>query len=145
MLPKILVVEDSQLVLKIIRHVAQQQQDFEFLFAESFAQAQHIVAQYHAPQAEGIFAALVDLNLPDAPNGEVVDFTLKKKINTVVLTGSFDEERREALLSKGIVDYVTKEGRFSYEYALGVIRRINKNRSMKVLVVDARCIYNLQY
>jgi diguanylate cyclase (GGDEF)-like protein len=34
------------------------------------------------------------------------------------------------------VDYVTKEGRFSYEYALSVIHRLIKNQFTEVLVVD---------
>lgn len=131
MLPHILVVEDSPMVLKIIRHVAQRS-EFPVLYAENFAQAKVLVENAETP----IFAALVDLNLPDAPNGEVVDYTLSQKINTIVLTASFDEQRRESLLAKGIADYVGKEGRFSYEYALGVVDRIYRNQQIKVLVVD---------
>jgi len=52
------------------------------------------------------------------------------------LTGSFDEEKRETLLNKGIVDYVTKEGRYSYTYAVNLINRIYLNQQIKVLVVD---------
>lgn len=87
-------------------------------------------------EAESIFAALVDLSLPDAPDGEVVDYVLNNHIPTIVLTGSFDTERREQLLAKGIVDYVTKEGRYSYQYALGVLARLVKNQKIKVMVVD---------
>lgn len=132
MLEKVLIVEDSSMVMKIIRHVAQQQNDFDFYYAEDFAQAKKLVVE----QGHNFFAALVDLNLPDAPDGEVVDYALKQKINTIVLTASFDETKRSKLLDKGIVDYVTKEGRFSYEYALNLVRRIAKNRDIKVLIVD---------
>ena len=132
MLPQVLIVEDSPMVMKIIRHVAQQYHQFEFLFAESFAEAKKIT---ETPGVE-LFAALVDLNLPDAPNGEVVDYVLNRGINTIVLTASFDEQKREMLLSKGIVDYVTKEGRFSYQYAINLIQRIYKNQSIKVMIVD---------
>ncbi|GAB1258362.1 response regulator [Aurantivibrio plasticivorans] len=128
--PKILVVEDSPLVLKIIRHVANAG-GYDVDYAESFSKTKALVDQ-NPPY----FAALVDLNLPDAPNGEVVDFALQHNINTIVLTASFDEQKREALLSKGIVDYVTKEGKFSYQYALGVIDRIYNNQHIKVLAVD---------
>lgn len=129
---KILVVEDSPIVTKIIRHVAQQSLDFEVFYADSFAAARQLVEQHR----DGFFAALVDLNLPDAPDGEVVDYTLAEKIPTIVLTGSYDDEKREALLDKGIVDYVLKEGRYSYDYAVNLIKRLRKNTAIKVLVVE---------
>lgn len=129
---KILVVEDSQMVMKVIRHVMAQEPTIEAYYAESFAQAKEVYEDIK----DELFAALVDLNLPDAPDGEVVDYMLDMGVPTIVLTGSFDEERREELLSKGIVDYVTKEGRYSYTYAVHMINRLSKNQDIKVLVVE---------
>ncbi len=130
---KILVVEDSEMVMKVLRHLMQSvAATFEPVYATSLAQALQSYEQF----PNDFFAALVDLNLPDAPQGEVVDFTLSKKIPTVVLTGSYDEKRREQLFNKGIVDYVTKEGRYAYSKAVGMISRLEKNQRIKVLVVD---------
>lgn len=129
---KVLVVEDSAIVMKVLKHVLGASDIFDYYFATSFAQAK---ATFEAHGGD-FFASIVDLNLPDAPNGEVVDFTLENRIPTIVLTGSFCEEKRTMLLGKGIVDYVTKEGRFSYEYALSVLVRLVKNQGVKVLVVD---------
>ena len=128
---KILIVEDSSMVMRVIKHVVKQASIFQPLYAETLAEAQSLVAAHG-----DIFAAMVDLSLPDAPNGEIVDFTLSHSIPTIVLTGSFDTERRNALLSKGVVDYVTKEGRFSYVYACNLVHRLIKNESVPVLVVD---------
>jgi len=129
---KVLIVEDSPIVAKILLHMAKQEIEYEAVLATTFAEAR---SKY--TENDGVFfAAIVDLNLPDAPDGEVVDFTLKNKIPTIVLTGSFDEERRESLLSKGIVDYVTKESRYSYQYALRLVNRLRDNESVKVLVVE---------
>jgi len=129
---KILVVEDSPIVTKIIRHVIKTEPSIEAHYAASFAEARVLVETL----GDELFAALVDLNLPDAPDGEVVDYTLEQKLPTIVLTGSFDEARREKLLSKGIVDYVAKEGRFSYSYAVNLVNRLYKNQAIKVLVVE---------
>ncbi len=129
---RVLVIEDSAMVTKVIRHVISQDAEIEAIYVSSFAQAKFAYEQ----MKDDLFAALVDLNLPDAPNGEVVDYMLERKVPSIVLTGSFDEEKREALLSKGIVDYVTKEGRYSYNYAVNLINRIHANQNMKVLVVD---------
>lgn len=129
---KILVVEDSPIVTKIIRHVMKSSVDFEAYYADSLAATKLLVEEHKGE----FFTALVDLNLPDAPDGEVVDCTLAEKIPTIVLTGSYDDERREALLDKGIVDYVLKEGRYSYDYAVNLIGRLKKNCQIKVLVVE---------
>src|SRR5690606_13087156 len=40
------------------------------------------------------------------------------------------------LFSKGIVDYVTKEGRYAYSKAVSLFQRLEKNQQIKVLVVD---------
>lgn len=130
---KILIVEDSDMVMKILRHLVQSSSlPYDPIYATSLAQA---VALYDESPTD-FFAALVDLNLPDAPDGEVVDFTLSKKIPSIVLTGSYDEKRREQLFNKGIVDYVTKEGRYAYSKAIAMIHRLEKNQHIKVLVVD---------
>ena len=130
---KILVVEDSDMVMKILRHLMSTALPHdEAFYAGSLAQAQALYEEHNGE----FFAALVDLHLPDAPNGEVVDFTLAKKIPTIVLTGNYDEEHREHLFSKGIVDYVTKEGRYAYSQAITLIQRLEKNQFIKVLVVD---------
>ncbi|WP_386714822.1 response regulator [Litoribrevibacter euphylliae] len=130
---RILVVEDSPIVLKILRHIVNQELDpkcYQVDYVDSLAGAKESIQQ------QDYFAALADLNLPDAPDGEVVDFILDKGIPCIVLTGSYSEERREKLLTMGIVDYVVKESRFSYAYAVKLVQRLTLNEFIKVLVVE---------
>ena len=129
---KVLLVEDSALVLKVMRRLIQEQGEFEADFAETLAEANTLIGD----EPEKYFAAVVDLNLPDAPKGEIVDLVLSKKIPTVVLSASYDEKNRDKLIAKGVVDYVIKENRYSYNYALKLMTRLNKNHNIKVLVVD---------
>lgn len=130
---KILVVEDSDMVIKVLRHLVQTLlPDYQAIYAANMEQVKQVCDEHQ----DSFFAALVDLNLPDAPDGEVVDYTLSKKIPTIVLTGSYDEKKREQLFSKGIVDYLTKEGRYAYSKAVEMILRLEKNQQIKVLVVD---------
>jgi diguanylate cyclase (GGDEF)-like protein len=129
---KVLIAENSPIVAKVLLHIAKQSLNFELLLATTFAEVQALLAQHQS----SIFAALVDLSLPDAPNGEVVDFTLANNIPTIVLTDAIDDKHREQILAKGIVDYVAKEGRYSYQYAVNTIHRLEKNQSIKVLVVE---------
>ena len=129
---KFLLVEDSPIVAKIIKHISRSASDLHFDLASTFDEAKQLIQQ----TKEAYFVAVVDLNLPDAPNGEVVDYTISQKIPTIVLTGTYDDEKREAMLSKRIVDYVVKESRFSYEYVLKLIQRLARNQDIKILVAD---------
>ncbi|PCI71132.1 MAG: diguanylate cyclase response regulator [Gammaproteobacteria bacterium] len=129
---KLLLVEDSSLVLKVLKRIIDNNAEFEADFAETYAEAKLLIAD----KPEKYFAALVDLNLPDAPKGEVVDLVLQNKIPTIVLTSSYSEKRKDDLISKGVVDYVVKETRYSYESAIKIISRLSKNHNIKVMIVD---------
>ena len=128
----ILVVEDSPMVLKVLKQFIAQHDDLKPQFAETLGQATELIARATTP----FFACLADLGLPDAPNGEIVEFSLAKKIPTIVLTGSYNEENRNSLLARGVVDYVVKESRFAYEYAVKLLVRLSKNEATHVLVTD---------
>jgi len=80
--------------------------------------------------------ALVDLTLPDAPNGEVARLTLNQKIPTVVLTSAIDEFKRQQMLEMGVIDYVLKDNRDSYLFAVKLITQLLQNQGRKVLVAD---------
>lgn len=128
----ILVVEDSPLVLKILEHLFRQEADLQPLFCASLGEAQVLLEASSAL----FFAAIVDLNLPDAPHGEIVDLVLQYSLPCIVLSGSYDEQRRDELLLKGVVDYVLKESQHSYEYAFRLIHRLERNSHMKILVAE---------
>lgn len=128
----ILVVEDSQLVLNVLERMFRQQADLQPLFCASLHEAQVLLET----SAELFAAAIIDLNLPDAPDGEIVDLVLQYHLPCIVLTASYDEQRREEMLLKGVVDYVLKESQYSYEYAFRLLHRLERNRSVKILVAD---------
>ncbi|MBU3020562.1 response regulator [Aestuariibacter sp. A3R04] len=127
----ILVVEDSQIVRKIINKLVEDNPHFHSVLCSDYAEAKQKLQS-----GETYLAAIVDLNLPDAPRGEIVDLTLAHDIPTAVLTGNFDENLRSALIDKGVLDYITKESRYSYMQVIKLIDRLRKNLTTKVLVVD---------
>ena len=130
---QVLIIEDSPLVMKIIRHVARSElKDLDPIYAHTLKEAQAI----YNTHKDSIYAALADLTLPDAANGEVVDYLLENNVPTIVLTASVDDTKRETLLNKGVVDYVIKESRFSYSYAIGLLNRLYRNQNIKVLVAE---------
>lgn len=130
---KFLLIEDSPLVVKIMRHLLKETSHLQCDVANSLAEAQQFLRNR---KEHRYLAAVVDLNLPDAPNGEAVDLTLALKIPTLVLTGSMEQHIRDAMLEKHIVDYIIKESRYSYESAIHMVERLEKNETLTVMVVD---------
>ncbi|QRV24264.1 response regulator [Marinomonas foliarum] len=129
---KILVIEDSPVVLKVLHHLLSQTALFTPILCACYKEAEEKLAL----SGEEYFAAIADLNLPDAENGEVVDLVLSHKVPCVVLTGNFDDKLRLRLLNKGVLDYITKDGRYSFNHVVKVIERLDRNRDIKVLVAE---------
>ena len=128
----ILVVEDSKSVSNALQALLTKELNCNCVVAHTQKEASTALLKY-----KGNFSvALLDLGLPDAPNGEIVDFVTKFDIPTVILTGSKLEEVETTFRNKNIVDYVIKDGIYSFNYALNVVKRIVSNYKQKVLVVD---------
>ena len=130
---RILVVDDNKALAKLIAKKMEQNVNMEVVVAHNFNEAKDILEDN-----DDFFMALLDLNLPDAPNGEIVDFVLSLGILVIVLTGSMDEETKNTFTSKNIVDYVIKSNMSNINYIFDTINRISKNRNHKVLVVDSK-------
>lgn len=129
---RLLIVEDSNMVLRVLQHLAHSElKNAEIVTARTFQEAKMAVVRN-----PDFFIAIVDLNLPDAPNGEIASFTLQQDIPTIVLTGNFDEQKRKTLVDSGVVDYVVKESRHAYQYAVKLVKRLSTNHKTKVMVVD---------
>jgi diguanylate cyclase (GGDEF)-like protein len=128
----LLIVEDSTTVTKILKHILKQSTDIKPIFVDSFAAAKKAYEEI----GDNLFAAIIDLNLPDAPDGETVDFFLQRKVPSIVLTANYQDDKREELLKKGIVDYIVKESRFSYNYVIKLIDRLGKNQHLKILIAE---------
>ena len=127
---KLLIVEDNKALAKMLSIHISKLSGYEIITAFSMAEA------LAATQKEKFLAALLDLNLPDAPNGEIVDEILKRNIPSIVLTGNMDEKTKKLVLQKPIVDYVYKEKIKDIDCIIAKIDRLSKNRTQKVLVVD---------
>ncbi|WP_459902758.1 GGDEF domain-containing response regulator [Campylobacter concisus] len=130
---RILVVDDNKALAKLI--VMQMEKSIDEMaidVAYSFAEAQMLINEHD----KDYFMTILDLNLPDAPNGEIVDYALSKGLSAIVLTGSIDDETREKFINKDIVDYVYKGNMDDINYIFQMINRLSKNRQYKVLVVE---------
>ena len=134
---KILIVEDSTILAKIISNQISNNVDIDLEV--------HIASDLHMAKdmiEKNYYAlALLDLHLPDAEGEEIVDFFIEKNIASIVMTASIDEKLQESIAKKKIVDYVLKNRSESIDYIVHVINRTLKNKAHKVLVVDDSIIY----
>lgn len=128
---RILIVEDSKTVAGLIRKKIARELELEVIIAQSMKDAAEIVKE-----DRDFFLALLDLNLPDAPDGEIVDFMLKQKIPSIVLTGNLEKHIRDKFSKKRIVDFLLKGRAEDIHYLGQKIKRLQKNRDTMVLVVD---------
>ena len=85
---------------------------------------------------EPVKLAISNINLPGAENGEALEYLTDCNIPTVVFTGTFQDEMREKLLAKDIVDYILKDNIFAVEMLAESVYRFLTNHRHHVLIVD---------
>jgi CheY-like chemotaxis protein len=124
----ILVVEDSRMFTRILKASIEADGEFDVVIAENY---QELIEKIESTQ-HSFFAGLLDLNLPDAPNGEVIDYVLSHRIPAIVFTAEFDDDLRDRILAKGIVDYVFKETPSSVEYIVSLLKQLSRNAKSKL-------------
>ncbi len=103
-MPKILIVDDSELITRGLSFLVVDELGFEAVVAGSYQETEACLKQH---QGE-ITAAVVDLSLPDAPHGEAVDLVLQYQIPTIVLSATYQESIRQQVLSK-VIDPCSKD------------------------------------
>lgn len=128
----VLIIEDSQVQAKIIGKQIQALTNFSTIWASSMEEARTLLES----RRDEMFAAVVDLNLPDAPDGEAVDLVLGSSLPSIVLTATFNENIRQQFFEKKVADYFFKGTVRDMDPMVSSLERIWKNRFVNVLVVD---------
>ncbi len=129
---KVLVVEDTKTFQNLIQTRIKRQTPYQVEIADSLQRAQEILDS----TSESFLVAICDLGLPDAPRGEVVDAMQSRGIPVIVMTGHFEDEIRDRINAKNIFEYILKEGTDNLAYLLESVRRVEKNQTTKVLLVE---------
>uniref|UniRef100_UPI004047DC07 GGDEF domain-containing response regulator n=1 Tax=Aliarcobacter sp. TaxID=2321116 RepID=UPI004047DC07 len=128
----VLIIDDSISVCNTLKNLIENDIDINIYIAKSMKESAQLILK-----EKGRFdIILADLGLPDAPNGEVIDFISKFTIPIVVLTGTDDTDIENKFRNKNIVDYIIKDGISALNYASLIVKRIIHNKDIKVLVVD---------
>ncbi|MHB0951877.1 MAG: response regulator [Allorhizobium sp.] len=129
---RIIVAEDSNVFTSMIRTRLKELFNIDAEICRTFEDLQAA----NELSDEPVTLAISNINLPGAENGEALEYLVDLNIPTVVFTGTFQEQMREKLLAKDIVDYILKDNIFAVEM-LGVsICRFLTNHRHHVLIVD---------
>lgn len=128
----ILLVDDSKTVIaQMEQAIKQNLKDVKILIAYSFKEAvKHIL------KSGKIHLAILDLNLPDASQGDIVDFTIGKNIPSIVLTGLINDDLKKFILEKDVLDFYNKQDIRNINQLISKLDRSLKNYDTNVLVVD---------
>ena len=127
---RLLLVDDNKTLAKLIAKKITSELGVQVDVAYNLAEAKLFLHRYK------YLLTLLDVNLPDAPDGEVIDYTISKGQKVIVLSGNDNREFRHKMLEKNIIDYVNKQGKETIQYLIYLIKRIQKNQNHKILVVD---------
>ncbi|MDH5391918.1 MAG: diguanylate cyclase [Gammaproteobacteria bacterium] len=129
---KIIVVEDNRAINAMLVDSLKNELGIEIATATTLAESKVIVEK----NPKSLFLAILDLNLPDAPKGEVVDYMLENSIPSIVLTANTDDCIQSTFVNKGVIDYVNKSNLNEIQYVVDTARRLYENFDRKALVVD---------
>lgn len=128
----ILIVEDIRVMAAMLKGSLEKRLDVRCTVAADYTHAVGLIDE----GSISFDIALLDMNLPDAAPGAIVDLVVGRGIPVIVFTGEEEADFQDYIWDKGVVDYVFKEGPHSIEYVADVICRIEKNKHVQVLVVD---------
>lgn len=129
---KILVVEDSRTFSMALRQFLEAETGLPVTTCGSLKDLSEIIVR--EPGAYAI--AVVDLNLPDAPHGEALDWTVTHGIPSIVFTATFDLSTRGKIMEREVIDYVLKDNEFALGNLVNSVKRALTNRDTRILVVD---------
>lgn len=129
---RILLIEDSRFFSQVLYKGLMERVNVDVVIAATLAETMEAVENAGQP----FNLALVDLVLPDGPDGEALEFVQKHGIPSIVFTSQFSEDLRERLLAQHVLDYVIKDSPVSLDYLLTLVERLDRNRQITVMVVE---------
>lgn len=128
----ILLIEQSPMFAHVLTRSIESIEGFKVFAVNSFNALQTLLAQ----QQHVFFASLLDPELADASHDKAIDCLLAAKIPTIIFTAKADDDFRSSVYSRGLVDYVLKEGPSNIEYVLELLCQLRRNSQLHALVVD---------
>ena len=130
---QVLLVEDSEFFTKVVTRGIEERHGIKVISAKSMAEARVLIERHRS----NFFLALLDLTLPDAPDGEIVNYVATRGIPAAIFSSRFNDDLRARVFAQtNVVDYILKNSPASIDYIVNMVGRLYRNRGIPVLVVD---------
>ncbi|WP_105437813.1 diguanylate cyclase [Neorhizobium sp. T25_13] len=126
----ILIVEDSAALSALLRQRIERETAGRTFCCASLAQARMLLA------GQKFTLALTGLNLPDAPNGEILALLAEYALPTIVFTATSETDATIRYTERKIIDYIVKSDNTTVDTVVRTVNRILTNSAFSVLVVD---------
>ena len=130
---KILMIDDNKMLITLLAKKISNSLGFAVDTAFSFGEAKARLSE-----DSDYFMCFTELNLADAPNGEILDFLLQKSLRVVVLTANNDKVLKESCLKKDILTYLYKESDSCLEQITTLLSLIDKHQNEKVILAMSK-------
>jgi len=127
----VLIVEDSRSISSELDRLIKRDLGFDTCVCPTKAAALDFLDK----NSEDIFLAILDLNLPDSPDGGIVDYFCDRDIPSIVFTGNMDSFVRDEMLSKKIIDYIIKDTQ-AVPNIIDYIKQLRQNQDIRVLIIE---------
>lgn len=126
----IMLVEDSEAMAMMLKSRIEAETTAEVEWCKTYAEAS-IALTDHQPNL-----AVTGMNLPDAPDGEIIDLLEEENIPTILFTASLNRKVRERASAPHIVDYFIKDAKDTFDHIIRTIQRVTNAAVASILIVD---------
>ncbi|TKX31982.1 bile resistance response regulator CbrR [Campylobacter estrildidarum] len=124
---KVLIVDHNKMLAKLLAKKIQTALNYEVDTVFSYAEVKELSSSEYCL----VFA---ELYLTDAPNGEVVDYLLEKKMPVTVLTANNDKAVRDKFIEKDILEYIFKESETCIDEIIESISKLERYSETKIIL-----------
>ncbi|WP_026187546.1 diguanylate cyclase [Ensifer sp. BR816] len=131
---RLLLVEDSRMFAAALKHGLELTHGINVAHCASLAA---VKAELAAAAQWAFSLAVLDLNLPDAPNCEALDFILANNVPAIVFTAAFNDRTRDQILKRGVADCIVKNEPESIERLIAAVDRVLTKGRTTALLVDS--------
>lgn len=127
---RILLVEDTKAMAMMVVKMVENATGLPVDLAENLSEARKFISVSGPSYA----IALLDLSLPDAPDGEIAEVWQQHGIPSVVFSGKADESQRTEFFSEGVIDYVVKDSFSAVVYLSRLVKQLMDNREFVAIL-----------
>src|SRR3972149_1951938 len=127
----ILFFEKNLFVTRLVKSVLQSINGFHCDCVSCLTEAKILIEE----KQNKYFLSIVEAPSLDKASREVIDYCQAQGLSPIILTNEYTDTIREEMMIQGITDYIIKDAHVA-ENLLQTVRRIQKNQSTKIIVVD---------